>query len=97
MWSFPPPMMSSVSVPCQLVTYVTRQSDSQPISNWVVRYSILDGPPAALDLDGSRVIDVLTDAQGRAVADVYPRGIESGTTRIGVQIIKPQTHPGGGR
>ena len=93
-WAFPPAAASSLEGPAQLVTYVRRQSDGQPIPNWIVRYSVLGGPAADLDLGGTQTLDVPTDAQGRAIVNVYPRTAQQGTTIVGLQIIKPRASAG---
>ena len=84
--------MSSIEGPGQLLTNVVRQSDGSPLSNWIVRYTILgDGLDARLDEEAAKRLDVLTDATGRAIVNVYPQTGRLGTTRVGIQIIKPRT------
>ena len=89
-WECPKPVLSSLEGPGRLVTQVGRSSNNAPLVDWIVRYRFLDGPSARLGLtDAAQVIDVPTDSEGRSIIDVYPRSTESGTTRIGIEIIDP--------
>jgi uncharacterized repeat protein (TIGR01451 family) len=92
-WRLPSPAVSGYGGHT-LVTNVARCSTGQPISNWIVRYQILGGTPAALDSSGAQILEVPTDSQGNASVAVIPRDGGQGVTTIGVQVIRPGFAPG---
>jgi uncharacterized repeat protein (TIGR01451 family) len=91
-WAFPPPVVSQ-GRPATLTTRLVRSSDGSPISGWIVRYETAGGPPASLDAEGNRVVDVISSG-GSAAVTVSPQGTAAGTTRILVRIIRPAVRPG---
>ena len=93
-WVFPSPVAGRAGQAQPLTTRVTRQSDGAPLAGWLVRYQIVDGAPAALDSNGSQVIDVRTDAQGNATVAVIPQGSESGVTCLNIQVIRTASDVG---
>jgi uncharacterized repeat protein (TIGR01451 family) len=92
-WRFPQGVTARSGQPQPLTTIVTR-SRGEPISGWVVRYELVDGPPAAFSRSGATVIEVRTDGAGRATADLMPLSSEPGITTVRVQIIRPQVARG---
>lgn len=95
-WMFPTPQIVRVDKPqpAELVTTVARTGMNAPIEGWLVRYEVLDGPPATFEGNGQPIIEVPTDVNGQAVARVVPTGSTPGTTQIGVQVIRPSNRPG---
>jgi uncharacterized repeat protein (TIGR01451 family) len=91
-WRFPNSATARAGQPHPLSTVVTR-TGGLPISGWLVRYEVIDGPPATF-LRGSRSIEVRTDGAGRATADLAPASLEPGITTVRVQIIRPGTMRG---
>jgi uncharacterized repeat protein (TIGR01451 family) len=91
-WKLPPSATARAGQPHSLTTIVTRSS-GPPISGWIVRYEVIDGPPAAF-ARGARAIEVRTDGAGRATAELLPGSAEPGITTVGVQIIRPGTDRG---
>lgn len=91
-WRLPPSATARAGQPHPLMTVLTR-SNGDPISNWIVKYDVVDGPPAVLSR-GLTSIEVRTDAAGRAIADVSPASVEPGITTVRVQIIRPATNRG---
>ncbi len=87
-WECPKPVMSSLEGPANLITRVFRNSDQQPLSNWLVRYTYVDGPKVTFN-SGTETADIPTDANGRAILEVNPTSTEPGTTRVAVQIFDP--------
>jgi uncharacterized repeat protein (TIGR01451 family) len=55
---------------------------------------VLEGPPAVFSARRNTVEEVITDAAGRATAQLLPASQEPGITMIGVQIIRPATGRG---
>jgi len=90
-WKLPPSTTARAGQPLPLVTAVTR-STGEPNAGWIVRYEVIDGPPASFR--GAPAVEVRTDAAGRAIADLAPASMEPGITTVRVQIIRPGTRPG---
>ena len=64
-WRFPAAITARSGGRQTLTTVVTRSS-GQPVSGWIVKYDVLDGPPAVFSARGETSIEVRTDAAGRA-------------------------------
>jgi uncharacterized repeat protein (TIGR01451 family) len=92
-WQFPPGTAARAGQRLPLTTTVVR-SGGQPVSGWIVRYEVLDGPPAAFSARGERVVEVRTDASGSATAELLPSSTEPGITTVGIQVIRPSTGRG---
>ena len=92
-WQFPQSVAARAGEHLALTTTVVR-SGGQPIAGWIVRYEVLDGPPAAFSARGERAVEVRTDAAGRATAELLPLSTEPGITTIGMQVIRPSTGRG---
>ncbi len=97
-WRFPSPSVSPMGGRSTLTTVVSRQSDGSPLSGWVVRYEIAGGPPAALAPDGQQVVEILTNTNGEAPAEIYQQTPTPGTNTVTIQLIRPpvageQTRP----
>jgi len=76
-----------VGRPHILTTTVMRRTDGAPLAGWLVRYEVASG--ASLGYQGGNVIEVPTDAAGRASVEVSPVGAGSGTTTVGITIVRP--------
>lgn len=87
-WRFPQGTTSRGGQPVPLTTALSRAS-GDPLPGWVVRYEVVEGPPATFGR-GARAIEVRTDAAGRATADLAPLSSEPGITTIRVQVIRPE-------
>jgi uncharacterized repeat protein (TIGR01451 family) len=92
-WRFPPCVTVRAGNKQALQTVVTR-AGGQPVSGWIVRYEVLDGPPAAFGMRGERAIEVRTDAAGRATAELLPLATQPGITMVGIQVVRPGTARG---
>jgi len=88
-WTIPPPSRNRVGTPHPITTNIYTFKDRQPLANYRVRYTILDGPPAAFMPARSQVVEVPTDFQGNATAQLVQLQPQVGTNRIGVEIIRP--------
>lgn len=91
-WRFPPSATARAGQPHPLTTVLTR-SNGDPIAGWIVRYEVMDGPPAGFSR-GVTAVEVRSDAAGRATADIMPSSPEPGVTSVRVQIIRPSTSRG---
>jgi uncharacterized repeat protein (TIGR01451 family) len=92
-WQFPPCATGRSGTRQPLTTTIVR-SGGQPVSGWRVRYEVLEGPPATFSARGERAVEVVTDAAGRATAELLPQSTEPGITTVGVQIIRPASARG---
>ena len=88
-WRLPPPAINPAGSRHAFTTMVMRQSDQSPCVGWRVQYSIADGPPAGFAPSGAATVEVETNAQGQATAEIAQQQPASGTNRIAIQIIRP--------
>jgi len=88
-WQLPSPALGPAGSSQVLTTTVTRASDGSPRTGWVVRYEILDGPPAGFLPDLAQAVEVATDSSGRAGVEIAQEQPARGTNRIGVEILRP--------
>ncbi|NQU25341.1 MAG: DUF11 domain-containing protein [Candidatus Nealsonbacteria bacterium] len=98
-WCIPPPAINPAGTTHVFTTCVVRQSDRNPCAGWLVRYEIVDGPPAGFAPDGAQSIEVPTDGAGQASVQISQKAAQPGTNRIAVAIIRPAAlgGPGGTR
>ena len=87
-WTFPPTAVTAGGGQV-LTTTVLRQTDGTPLEGWLVRYEVADGGGSLRGDQSGQVVEVPTDAQGRASIDVTPTGSAGSTTRINAQLIRP--------
>jgi uncharacterized repeat protein (TIGR01451 family) len=92
-WRFPEAVAARAGTRQTLTTTVNRAS-GDPVSGWIVRYEIVDGPAASFTARGDTTIEVRTDAAGRATAELLPRSLEAGITSVRVQVIRPASSRG---
>ncbi|MCZ2343305.1 MAG: DUF11 domain-containing protein [Bacteroidales bacterium] len=100
-FNFPPPVISRAGGEALLSTEVTRAGSGQPAEGLRVRYRILDGAPAVLAsrsgvgttavLSGSnqKEAEVIAGSDGAAAVAVVQPTAAAGTTRIAVEVLKP--------
>jgi len=98
-WQLPSPAIGPAGTSQVLTTTVTRASDGSPRADWVVRYEILDGPPAGFLPDMAQAVEVSTDGSGRAGVEIAQQQPGRGTNQVGVEVIRPGEGTGtdGGR
>jgi len=88
-WRFPPPAINPAGTTHSLTTSVVRHTDQSPCVGWLVRYEILDGPPAGFSPNGAAAIEVATNAAGQAGVELFQKQSTPGTNQIAVQVIRP--------
>jgi uncharacterized repeat protein (TIGR01451 family) len=97
-WSPPAPAISRSGAPHQLTTTVTRSSDGTPLVGWIVRYTVLEGPPAQFvspdGRQGGAAADATTDSNGAASVLIAPTTNQPGTTRVRMEILQPAAADG---
>ncbi len=87
-WFFPQPAVVRPSERHRLTTKIVR-SNGLPVAGWVVRYDILDGPPAAFGVANEQTIELQTDINGEANVELLPQSKDAGISQLRVQIIRP--------
>jgi len=88
-WCLPPPAIKPAGTTHLLTSTVTRYTDQEPTAGWLVRYEIVDGPPAGFAPDGAQAVEVTTDDAGRASAEIFQTTPGPGTNKICIQVIRP--------
>ncbi|QDU30034.1 Large cysteine-rich periplasmic protein OmcB precursor [Anatilimnocola aggregata] len=89
-WTFPPCSVAPIGARNgQRLTTVVRRSGGAPVTGWTVRYEVLEGPDAAFGAGKARAVEVKTDIQGVAIADLFSLTGSQGITTVRVQIIRP--------
>ena len=86
-WVLPPSAVVEAGRPHVLTTTVMRRTDGAPLAGWLVRYDVASG--ASLGYQGGNVVEVPTDAAGRASVEVSPSDVGGGTANIGITIVRP--------
>jgi uncharacterized repeat protein (TIGR01451 family) len=96
-WVIPQPAVNRAGSAHEFITSITRHTDKQPLANYRVRYTVLDGPPAVFLPDRTQVTTVISDLSGNAKATMVQVTPQAGQNRIGIEIIRPPdpTSPGG--
>jgi uncharacterized repeat protein (TIGR01451 family) len=96
-WRFPPPTSARAGSDVVLTTSLLRRTDGQPLAGYRVRYTLLDGPPAAFfpRRIGEEVI--VSDLSGNAHITLKQIQPALGVNRVGIEIIRPPdpTSPSG--
>ena len=95
-WTFPPPAVNPAGRSHVFTTHVSRQTDGTPVAGWLVRYTLVDGPPATFESTGTSMVEAPTNRQGDASVTLVPAGSEMGTNRVDVEIIRPANFYGPG-
>lgn len=100
-FDFPSPAVSRPGGDAELLTTLNRFRDKESPDGLRVRYRVLDGAPAelvsvsgagttaALSGGGQSEAEVSADAAGRAAVRVVQPTPQAGTTRIAVEVVKP--------
>jgi hypothetical protein len=86
-WLLPPSAVVDSGRPHVLTSTVMRRTDGAPLPGWLVRYDV--GGGASLGYEGGNVVEVPTDAAGRASVEVSPASVSGGTTTVNITIIRP--------
>jgi uncharacterized repeat protein (TIGR01451 family) len=94
-WTFPPPTVGGGGRSANLTTVVTRHSNGTPVEGWIVRYEIADGGGALSGGASGQVVELRTDAQGRASVDATPTASGASSTPVNIQLIRPAGFGGG--
>jgi hypothetical protein len=104
-FAFPPSTVSRPGGEAELLTTLNRMTGKDSPDGLKVRYRVLDGAPAelvsksgagttaTLSGGGQTEVEVAADAGGKAAVRVAQPTPQAGTTRIAVEVVKPD--PGG--
>jgi uncharacterized repeat protein (TIGR01451 family) len=85
-WEFPAPAVNPVGTQHTFTTRLTSISTGRPVQNYLVRYRLLDGPPATFVTPQ----EVHTDAEGLASVTIAQSQPVPGVNRVGIEIIRPR-------
>jgi len=88
-WTLPPPASVRAGSEHVLTTNIYRHTDHQPLANYRVRYTIIDGPEAVFLPSRTKEFTATSDLKGNAqtaITEVVP---VPGVNRIAVEIIRP--------
>jgi len=89
LWKAPPSAAALPGTRTALTTRVLRKTSGAPLSGWLVRYTISGGPPAGFAPNGAAQVEVMTDAQGQATAEVVQPAPAAGVNPITIQLVRP--------
>ena len=87
-FSFPAPAIAPIGDRHTFATVVTRLSDGSPLEGYVVRYRSTD-VNAVFAPAGNPMVEMLTDAEGRASAEIYQPNPGRGNAKIQMEVIRP--------
>jgi uncharacterized repeat protein (TIGR01451 family) len=96
-WRFPPPASARAGSDVVLTTNLLRRTDRLPLSGYRVRYTLLEGPPAAFFPRRLGEEVVVSDLSGNAHVTLRQIQPVLGVNRVGIEIIRPPdpTSPSG--
>jgi uncharacterized repeat protein (TIGR01451 family) len=96
-WTFPKPIVARAGSDVSLATSINRVRDKQPLAAYMVRYRIVDGPPAVFLPTRTTEFIATTDQNGGATAALASLGPSAGPNRVSMEIIRPLDagRPGG--
>ncbi|MCC6125471.1 MAG: hypothetical protein IT426_10940 [Pirellulales bacterium] len=95
-WRFPSPAIIQTGTKHALTTMVSKRTSQSPCGGWVVRYSVVGGPPAGFSPDGAISVEVVTNAAGQASAELFQKAPANGTNQINIEVMRPGDLPGAG-
>jgi hypothetical protein len=72
-----------------LTTSLTRPSNGTPLVGWLVRYEVSGSPAAGFAPDGGPVVEVVSNAQGQATAELFQQQPAPGSNNVTIQVIRP--------
>jgi uncharacterized repeat protein (TIGR01451 family) len=72
-----------------LVTTVTRASNGSPVAGYKVRYEVAGGAEAGFGPALAGGVELTTNEQGVASAELSPDGATVGGTQVNIQLIRP--------
>jgi uncharacterized repeat protein (TIGR01451 family) len=96
-WTIPVPAVNRAGTQHVFNTTIMRHTDKQPLANYRVRYTIIDGPPAVFLPDRTQTAVVMSDLSGNAKVSMMQVTPQAGQNKIAVEVIRPPdpTSPSG--
>lgn len=88
-WLLPAPTVVRAGQSQILTTTINRTSSRSAVQGWLVRYTVASGPAAGFGPDRAQSVDVVTDANGKAVVALQPMGNQPGVTQVNIEIRSP--------
>ncbi len=93
---YPPPAINPAGTKHVFTTTVTHSSNQSPCENWIVRYEIVDGPPAGFLPSGATSAEIRTNPAGQASVEIVEKQPASGVNKIAIQVVRPADVSGSG-
>ncbi len=88
-WNAPPLATAPTGTSHAMTTTVVRHSTGMPAAGYKVRYEVISGPAAGFGPAASGGVELTTDGQGMATAEIVQRSPQSGVTEVSVQLVRP--------
>jgi uncharacterized repeat protein (TIGR01451 family) len=88
-WTLPPPTTERAGAEHVLTTNIYRHTDHQPLANYRVRYTIIDGPDAVFLPSRTKEFTATSDLKGNAQTTIVEVAPVPGINRIAVEVIRP--------
>jgi uncharacterized repeat protein (TIGR01451 family) len=88
LWQLPPPAVCRSGMAQVLSTEVFAPADRRPLANYLVRYKIIDGPPAVFMPARAPEATAITDINGMGSVSLVQLQAEPGVNRIAVEIVR---------
>jgi uncharacterized repeat protein (TIGR01451 family) len=92
-WLAPASAQVQVGEKQALVTSVTRATSGAPIAGYIVRYEVAGGIEAGFGPSYSGGVELTTNSEGQASAELGQYVGQPGLTQVNVQIIRPAAPP----
>lgn len=88
-WQLPPPAVSRSGMAHVLTTEIFAPADRRPLANYLVRYRIVDGPPAVFMPARATEATATSDIKGMASISLVQLESQPGVNRIAVEVVRP--------
>ena len=89
-WNAPSSASVAPGVKHTLTTSVARQSNGAPLAGYKVRYEVVAGPTAGFGPALSGGVELTTNAEGQASAELTQGATDAGVTQVNVQLVRPE-------
>ncbi|MDR1492750.1 MAG: hypothetical protein LBT05_08515, partial [Planctomycetaceae bacterium] len=94
-WIYPNSDVTKYDEPKIFVTKIKKRTSGAPCPKWIARYEVIGDPQAGFGESRAKVVEVIADDNGEAVADLHLLEGDSGVSTVLVKIIRPAGVDGG--
>jgi uncharacterized repeat protein (TIGR01451 family) len=88
-WQLPSPAVVRAGQAHLLTTSINRMSDGAPVSTWIVRYTVISGPPVGFGNQRAQSTELPSGLNGKYSVSVQPTSNQPGATQIRIEILSP--------